>query len=291
MQMSHFGSSLDQADVGSVLRRHEDDKNVSVTELADFARAQGYVAQVRINGSDDLLRALISGGLPVLIETWHEDEPNNGMGHYRLLVGYDDAASRWIAYDSFDAENLVNPDGNYAGIYLPYVETDALWQVFHRTYLLIYPPDRAAEVQQILGTSVDQAAMWQQSLIDAQRAVDEAPGSAFAWFNLGTSRVALDDFAGAAAAYDRARQLGLPWRMLWYQFGPFEAYSAVGRHAETLALAEATLATTDGVEELHYWRGVALAGLGDGAGALSAFGRAVALNPDYGAAVEALREN
>ncbi len=292
MQMSHFGSPLTQADVGGVLRRHEDDKNVSATELAAFARAQGFEAQVRVNGSGALLRALISAGLPVLIETWHEDEPNNGMGHYRLLTGYDDATQRWIAYDTFDAENLVNPNGDYAGIYLPYAETDALWQIFHRTYLLVYPPERAADVRQILGESgsraADEAAMWQQSLADAQRAVDAAPGSAFAWFNLGTSRVATGDFAGAALAYDQARQLGLPWRMLWYQFGPFEAYTAVGRHAETLALAEATLATTEGVEELHYWRGVALAGLDDGEGSRGAFERAVALNPDYGAAVEAL---
>ncbi len=292
MQMSHFGSPLDQADVGNVLRRHEDDKNVSPQELADFARAQGYEAQVHINGSGDLLRALISAGLPVLIETWHEDEPDNGMGHYRLLTGYEDNTSRWIAYDTFDAENLVNPDGDYRGIYLPYAETDALWQVFHHTYLLVYPPDRAAEVQQILGETgdwaIDEAAMWQGSLLDAQRAVDESPGNAFAHFNLGTSRVATVDFAGAASAYDQARQLGLPWRMLWYQFGPFEAYTAVGRHAETLALAEATLATTDGVEELHYWRGRALAGLGDVGGARAAYARALALNPDYEAAVEAL---
>ena len=292
MQMSHFGSPLDQADVGGVLRRHEDDKNVSPQELADFARAQGYEAQVRINGSGDLLRALISAGLPVLIETWHEDEPDNGMGHYRLLTGYEDNTSRWIAYDTFDAENLVNPDGDYRGIYLPYAETDALWQVFHHTYLLVYPPDRAAEVQQILGETgdwaIDEAAMWQQSLLDAQRAVDESPGNAFAHFNLGTSRVATGDFAGAASAYDQARQLGLPWRMLWYQFGSFEAYTAIGRHAETLALAEATLATTEGVEELHYWRGRALAGLGDVEGARGAFERSLALNPDYEAAVEAL---
>ncbi|MGB2773681.1 MAG: tetratricopeptide repeat protein, partial [Anaerolineae bacterium] len=87
----------------------------------------------------------------------------------------------------------------------------------------------------------------------------------------------------------QARQLGLPWRMLWYQFGPFAAYSEVGRHAEVLALADATLRTTTDVEELHYWRGRALAALGDPEGARQAFARAVALNPGYAAAVAALK--
>ena len=51
--------------------------------------------------------------------------------------------------------------------------------------------------------------------------------------------------------------------MLWYQFGPFEAYFATGRHAEIVALADATLRNVTDVEELHYWRGMALQALGD----------------------------
>ena len=49
----------------------------------------------------------------MIVETWHEDEPNDGMGHYRLLTGYDDAAQHWTAFDSFDAKDTINPDGAY----------------------------------------------------------------------------------------------------------------------------------------------------------------------------------
>lgn len=42
MNLSYFGSQLDQAAIGSVLRQYEDDKNVSPEELAAFARGQGY---------------------------------------------------------------------------------------------------------------------------------------------------------------------------------------------------------------------------------------------------------
>ena len=89
-------------------------------------------------------------------------------------------------------------------------------------------------------------------------------------------------YEGAAAAFDEARRLGLPPRMLWYQFAPYEAYLAVGRHADVLALAEATLGNQGGqnVEETYYYQGLALRAAGDEAGAQRALARAVALNPD-----------
>jgi tetratricopeptide (TPR) repeat protein len=76
--------------------------------------------------------------------------------------------------------------------------------------------------------------------------------------------------------------------MLWYQFGPFQAYDAVGRAQDVLTLADATLSTTQNIEELHYWRGRALAALGDAAEAQRAWQQALALNPDYRPAGEAL---
>ena len=88
--------------------------------------------------------------------------------------------------------------------------------------------------------------------------------------------------------YDQARVLGLPWRMLWYQFGPFRAYDAVGRYDEVLALADATLATTPHIEELHYWRGRALQALGDVEAARQSYQAALEVNANFAPAHEAL---
>ncbi|MEZ4868882.1 MAG: tetratricopeptide repeat protein [Caldilineaceae bacterium] len=288
MNLSYFGSTLDQADVGAVLRHDPDDKNVSPEELVEFARSQGYQAQMRVNGSADLMRLLLSNGIPVLIETWLEPEPNDGMGHYRLLTGYDDAAQYWIGYDSYVSVNLINPNGDYQGIRMPYQETDMLWSVFNRTYLLIYTDAQAPTVAAIFGAALDEQVMWQQTLQQAEAVVKQWPNNAYGWFNLGSSRTALGDYAGAAQAFDRARQLGLPWRMLWYQFGPFQAYYAVGRAQDVVALADATLVNTKSIEELHYWRGQGLAALGQWDEARRAWQRALALNPDYAPAQAAL---
>ena len=116
----------------------------------------------------------------------------------------------------------------------------------------------------------------------------ERPGDPFAWFNLGSDLVALGKFELAATAYDHARQIGLPWRMLWYQFGPFQAYYETGRYQEVVALADATIQTTSSVEEIYYWKGMALQAQGDIIGARQAWQRALELNPDYAEAAEVL---
>ena len=289
MNLSYYGSPLSQADIGAVLRQFPDDKNVSPHELAGYARSQGFQAQVRANGSADLARQFLSNGIPLLIETWLEEQPNDGMGHYRLLVGYDDANQRWIAYDSYVHTNPVSEDpNNYQGIYMPYAETDSLWKVFNRTYVLIYPPDREPVVRAILGDAFDPAVMWQQALATAQAEVAQNPNDPFAHFNVGTNLVELGDYAGAAAAFDQARAIGLPWRMFWYQFNIFPAYEQMGRYADMVSLADSVNRVTDSIEEIHYWRGRGLAGLNDLAGAQAAYNRALQLNPSFGPASEAL---
>lgn len=290
MNLSYYGSTLDQADIGDVLRRYADDKNVSPEELVSFAQSQGYQAQLRVNGSAELARTFLANGIPLLIETWLEETPNDGLGHYRLLVGYDDARASWIGYDSYVSTELVSTNlADYQGIYMPYAQTANWWKVFNGNYVLVYPPDREPLVQAILGAAYDPAVMWQEAKARAQAEIDVNPSDAFAHFNLGTVLVQEGDYAGAAAAYDQARALGLPWRMLWYQFGPFAAYTETGRTQEVIDLGQATLNSAGGgIEEVHYWRGRALAAQGNQAGAEAEWRTALALNPDYAPARAAL---
>jgi tetratricopeptide (TPR) repeat protein len=223
----------------------------------------------------------------VLIETWLEPEPGDGMGHYRLLTGYEDAQGEWIAFDSYVSTG-VDPNQPYRGIRLPYDDVARLWAAFNRTYVLVYTDDQASAVLGILGEDADDASMWQRALLGAQEKVRQQPDDPFAWFNLGTDLVAVGHFEQAANAYDRARVIGLPWRMLWYQFGPFQAYYETGRYQEVITLANATITGAKDIEELYYWKGLGLLAAGDPTGARRAFERALALNPNYTEAVAAL---
>jgi hypothetical protein len=280
MNLSYFGSRVTQADIAAALRPYEDDKNVSPEELAVVASSQGLHALVRSNGNGERLRQLLAAGIPVLIETWHEPKPNDGMGHYRLLTGYDDAAGQWIAYDSYDASGTVKGQP-YAGIRLPYAGLDELWGVFNRQYVVIYDDARAPAAERIVGDDLDDTIMWTRALAGARAMVEQRPQDPFAWFNLGTDAVALGRFGEAAEAYDRARRTGLPWRMLWYQFGPFRAYYETGRYDEVIALADATIGTAKHVEELFFWRGLAQEALGQREAARTSWQRALELKPNY----------
>lgn len=288
MHLSYFGLRIDQGTAGAALRPFKDDKNVNPEELAAFARSQDLAAMARVNGDEERLRQLLAAGLPVLIETWYEPKPNDGMGHYRLLVGYDDATGEWIAYDSYDSRGLVKGQP-YEGIRLPYAEVTALWAVFNRAYIVLYDDARAAATEAILGPDLDDAGMWQRSLARARAEIAANEQDPFAWFNLGSSLVALGDYGPAADAFDRARRIGLPWRMLWYQFAPFRAYYETGRHQEVIALTDATLRTAGPViEELFYWKGLSQDATGDRQSARASWLRALELNPKYAEARSAL---
>ena len=287
MHLSYFGSTLDQETIRKALRPNGDDKNTGPEELARYAQEQGLQARVLVNGSPQRLRLLLSNGIPVLIESWIVPKPNDGLGHYRVLVGYDDARQVWFAYDSFISTG-VQKDQPYHGIEIPYDDMLRGWEVFNRTHLILFTPEQTETVRGILGTDWDETAMWERALRLARARVASQPDDPFAWFNLGSDLTALQHYDEAASAFDQARQLGLPWRMLWYQFAPFQAYFQVGRYQEVLVLTEATLATTPDVEELHYWRARALLALGARDKAKSALTRAVELNPNYTAARQLL---
>jgi tetratricopeptide (TPR) repeat protein len=97
----------------------------------------------------------------------------------------------------------------------------------------------------------------------------------------------LEDYKSAAAAFDKARAIGLPWRMLWYQFGPYEAYMQTERYEDVIVLADITLQSPY-IEEAYYYKGLAQAALGQTKEAIENLQRAVDFNPNYLPASSAL---
>ena len=247
MNLSFYGWSGGQADAAKFLKPDPEDKNVSPHEMAAFARSLGFEAVMRVDGSVPLVKEFLRAGIPVLIEKGFEPDPQSGWeGHYGLVVGYDDSRNAFVLMDSYTGPNQS----------MRYDTLDWYWSHFHRTFIIVHTPDQVGAVEQILGASADPTANLGCALATAQAEAAASPSNPFAWFNVGSSFAALGDYESAAAAYDQARSLGLPWRMTWYQFGIFEAYYRTGRFDDVLALADATLATTPYVEEMWYYRGL-----------------------------------
>jgi tetratricopeptide (TPR) repeat protein len=76
--------------------------------------------------------------------------------------------------------------------------------------------------------------------------------------------------------------------MLWYQFGPYEAYYKAGRYEDVILLADVTLEDRPYFEESYYYKGLALAALGDEEGARENLENAANFNPNFTPAVDAL---
>jgi tetratricopeptide (TPR) repeat protein len=288
--LNYYGVAVDQFDVAAVIRPTYEDRNVSPEELVAYVREHtGLAASAHVGGDVALLRRLIDAGFPVIIEKGLEpDEATGWMGHYLTVFGYDDITQHLYVRDTY-----LGPwkgDGLAA-----YRDVERYWAQFNNVFVVVYPPVREAELGELLGPGYEAPAMWAAAANRARTTVAHEPDNAFAWFNLGTSLTALarqqagdvptekedtELYAAATAAFDQARLLGLPARMLWYQFAPYEAYLAAGRPAEVLTLAEATFASQGGrsVEETYLYQGHALRVLGDEPAARAAYSRAAELN-------------
>jgi tetratricopeptide (TPR) repeat protein len=292
MALSFWGWQGDQRATRAFLRPNldVDDKNVNPEEMVAFVQQNTQMqALTRVGGDADLLKRLVSSGFPVIIEAGHDPADDWWMGHYLVVSGYDDAAQAWTVQDS-----LTNPD-----LRMTYAELDA-WRDFNYVFVLPYPSEREAEVQAILGQRMDAPAAYR--LAEARAAQEAAALTGreqfFAWFNLGSSRVGLGDYAGAAQAYDQAFALYArlpedlrPYRLMWYVDGPYAAYYHTGRYQDVVDLANTTFTWVGkGVlEESFYWRGMAYAALGVTNQAVKDLKRAAELNPNYAAPREALK--
>jgi tetratricopeptide (TPR) repeat protein len=299
MALSYWGRTETQYQVAPVLKPDSEDKNVSPGEMEAYVRGLGLGAIVRVGGTLERLKALVRAGFPPIAETWYVRDARDQLGHYRLIVGYDDDAQQFITYDS-----LHGPD-----VTIGYQEMDELWRVFNRTYLVVYAPEQWEALAAVLGSDgstelaevLDDAAMYERALETAQFEVANPPQSCiayancadwvtFSWFNVGSSLTSLGRHAEAVPAYDQARQLGLHYRMLWYQFGPYESYYMAGRYDDVITLADATLATTNNLEESYYWRGMARLAQGDADGARADFKAALRYHENWSPAVVALAQ-
>lgn len=290
MALSFWGWSGDQRDTAAVLKPNPRDKNVMPYEMAAFVNQHTELRAVwRMGGDGDLLKRLLAAGFPVVVEKGFEGPGFDGwMGHYGLLVGYDEQKQQFWVLDSYEG-----PDHEFA---IPYAKVFDYWPHFNYTYILIYPPEREAEAMTLLGPDADETENYRRAAARASNDIfsAETPRQQFfAWFNRGTSLAALDDYAGAAQAYDQAwarypkiSEDIRPWRVLWYQTGPYRAYFYTGRYYDVINLANTTLdAMSEPVlEESYYWRGLAKEALGDVEGAIADLREAVHLNPNSEAA-------
>ncbi len=294
MELSYWGWTGSREDVGKVVKPFPEDQNVMPYELADFVTSQTKLSVlIRYGGTLDVLKSLISNGFDVLIEkgTFITDTTGtlSWMGHYNVVTGYSDTSREIIVQDSY-----FKPD-----MRISYDKIIQDWRGFDDIFLVAYPPEKEQALMAALG---DYADADNALRIAAKHASDEiytltGNDQFFAWFNRGTSLVQLQDYAGAAAAYDSAFKIypslsdkKRPWRMMWYQTGPYFAYYYMGRYQDVINLATQTIDYVEKpyLEESFYWRGRARGATGDVDGDVADQRTALDYHPGFQPALDEL---
>ena len=299
MSLTFWGWDGNRDTVGEYVKTTKDDKNVMPYELQDFVQSQtDYYALIRYGGDINLIKKLVAAGFPVVTEKGYYTYDMTGrygwLGHYQFVTGYDDAKQVLIVQDTY-----VDDGEDHEFSYTDFIKG---WRSFDYLFLLVYPLDKQPQLLATLGNYADSDWANQHALEIATKEVSNLTGidQYFAAFNVGTSHVNLREYVDAAYAYDYAFQLYAdlpdddlrPFRMLWYQTGPYFAYYYSTRYQDTIDLANATFNTIgdDVLEESWYWRGMGKLALGDTAGAISDFQEAVRLHPNFTPAVYQLSQ-
>lgn len=300
MALSYWGWEGTHDDVAAGVRTYTKDKNITPYELEVFAEEEAGLGMiVRVGGSLDILKQFIAAGFPVIVEkgpsfrdiyysiTW--------MGHYQVLTGYNDMGGYFIAQDSY-----IEPDYQQ-----PYDSFLSEWRSFNYLYMVVYQPNLENDVLNLLGENQDEYRNYQNALEKAQQDFYQLTGvdRFFAMFNYGTNLVKLRDYNGAAEAYDMAFELydalpdesTIPYRILWYQTGPYLAYYYTGRYADVIdkATTNSIEMVRDGepaLEESYYWRGLAYIAIGDKDEGIQDLYTCLKYHNDFQPCVDALNE-
>lgn len=278
------------------------DKNVMPYELVDFVNTQTteYRALYRHGGDMELVKRLIAAGFPVLIEKGYYERDYTGkidwLGHYLFTTGYDDARGGFIVQDAYlkPGKDLLSP----------YEEYEDGWRSFNYLFMVIYPIERETEVLNLLGAWEDPNWAARHALEIAEKEIATLTGNNlfFAYFNKGTSHVVLNQYVDAATAYDQAfnqyskwdtTKGNRPFRMMWYQTGPYFAYYYSARYQDVIDLANTTLTKTISkptLEESLLWRGRAYYMVGNTNAAIDDYRAALQVHANWFPAVQALQE-
>lgn len=294
MSLTFWGWDGNRDTVGEYVKTNVDDKNVMPYELQDFVLSKtNYGAVIRYGGDINLLKKLVAAGFPVVTEKGYFTYDLTGrfgwLGHYQFVTGYDDTKGVLVVQDTY-----IPKGENHE---FPYAEFIDGWRSFDYLFMVVYPFDRESQLLTTLGDYADVDWSSRRALEIATDELSTLVGANqyFAAFNVGTSHVNLKEYVDAAYAYDYAFQLYAalpdndqrPFRMLWYQTGPYFAYYYSARYQDVIDLANATFNTIgdDVLEESWYWRGMGKLALGDSTGAISDFRESVRLHPGFAAGV------
>ena len=228
--------------------------------MVEYFHSRGLKAQTFEGGTIDRMRRLVAAGVPVIVMQWQNRGDHAGIGHYRVVRGYDEAKQLFVVNDSMTGPSQT----------LPYAEFDDLWGFYDYRYIPVWNDKLAPAVARVLGDDADASANVRRAITHMESRVAQQPQNAELQFGLGGAYFLAGDDARAVAQYRKAREMGMlrsvPYT-LWYQFWPITALVNTGQYDEALQLSQENIANAGAFAEMHHERGRVFEAQGDTAAA------------------------
>ncbi len=282
MALSYYSVNISQQELGAQLRPYQnpvgdnDDKSTTLEEMAKKAEELGFTAYHRPNGSFEVLSALVANDMPVITRTWLK--PDDDIGHYRVVKGYDTVAQTLLQDDSLQGANLT----------YSMEEFNSMWDKFGYEYLVLIPTEKQQIAKQILGEDVDAKKAWAKSLNYWQSIVAENPLDTKAIFSLSIAYYMNGMYEESIKEFEKVEN-ALPSRALWYQIEPILAYKQLGRNDRVFEITDRILNNHNrAFSELYILRGEIYKEQGNIDLARAEFEKAVFYNSQLQSAKDAL---
>lgn len=234
MALSYYGINKSQTELGDQLRPYQipggdnDDKSVTLEEVAEKAKEFNLTPYLRPNGNNEIIKKFIATDIPVITRTWLK--ANDDIGHYRIIKGYDDNTKEFIQDDSLQGKNL-----RYT-----YDEFDEIWDKFNYEYLVLIPQDKIKLAEQIIGEDINETTAWLKAVNLSQEKLTENPADITARFNLSVAYYKLGDYEKSVQEFEKVENQ-LSFRTLWYQIEPILAYYELGNYSRVIEISDKIL--------------------------------------------------
>lgn len=234
MALSYYGINKSQSELGNDLRPYQvasgdnDDKSVTLSELAEKSKEYDLIPYHRPNGDIEKIKQFITYDIPVITRTWLKE--TDDIGHYRVVRGFDDTTGELIQDDSLQGRNL-----RYK-----YSDFDKIWQKFNYEYLVLIPEEKKKIAEAILGEEADENKSWAKAVQNARAQLSQNPDDVDARFNLSVALYHVGDYKSAVEEFEKVENR-LSFRTLWYQIEPIKAYYQLGNYTKVFEITDKIL--------------------------------------------------
>ncbi len=249
MALSYYGINVTQQELGEQLRPYQnpqgdnDDKSVTLEEVAKKAEEYDLLAYRRPNGNIDIIKLFIANDIPVIARTWLKVDDD--IGHYRIIKGYDDSRGELVQDDSLQGKNL----------WYKYDDFNAIWKKFNFEYLVLVPKEKEQIAQEILGDDAEFEKSWERAVENIQKELNQNSTDTDMRFNLSVALYNIGEYEKSVEEFEKV-ETSLSKRTLWYQIEPIKSYYELNDYERVFEITDNILNNGNkAFSELYVLRG------------------------------------